>query len=49
VAALELVDGIVLGDERDGADAPDLAGRAGHLEETMGHDIDRDPGKGEGR
>ncbi len=49
MAALELVEGNELGDERDSADAPDVAGRAGHLEETMGHPVDEDPGKGETR
>jgi cytochrome c oxidase subunit I len=45
VAALELVEGNELGDERDAADAPDISGRAEHLEEQMGHPIDEDEGR----
>jgi cytochrome c oxidase subunit I len=45
VAALELVEGNELGDERDAADAPDLEGRAAHLEEQMGRPIDENEGR----
>jgi cytochrome c oxidase subunit 1 len=45
VAALELVEGNELGDERDEADAPEMSGRAGHLEQQMGHPIDESEGR----
>jgi cytochrome c oxidase subunit I len=45
VAAMELVEGNEMGDERDSADAPDMSGRAAHLEEQMGHPIDEDKGR----
>jgi cytochrome c oxidase subunit 1 len=45
VAALELVEGNVLADERQAADAPEVSGRQGHLEEQMGHPIDEDKGR----
>jgi cytochrome c oxidase subunit 1 len=44
VAALELVEGNELGDEREAADAPSLAGRQEHLEEQLGHSIDEEKG-----
>jgi cytochrome c oxidase subunit 1 len=47
VAALELVEANVLGDERERADAPSVSGRAGHLEETMGRPIDDEKGRGD--
>ena len=42
---MELIEGNELGDERDSADAPDITGRAAHLEEQMGHPIDEDEGR----
>jgi cytochrome c oxidase subunit 1 len=44
VAAMELVEGNSL-DEDGAADAPDIQGRASHLEEQMGHKIDPDEGR----
>jgi cytochrome c oxidase subunit I len=45
IAALELVEGNELGDERDAADAPAVSGRQAHLEEQMGHPIDEEKGE----
>jgi cytochrome c oxidase subunit I len=45
VAAMELIEGNEMGDERGNADAPDMGGRAGHLEEQMGHPINEDDGR----
>jgi cytochrome c oxidase subunit 1 len=44
VAALELVEGNELGDERDTADAPSVTGRQQYLEEQLGHPIDEEKG-----
>jgi hypothetical protein len=49
VAALELVAANQLGDERDAADAPDIAGRQGHLEEQMGESVEERFGKDDHR
>jgi cytochrome c oxidase subunit 1 len=48
VAALELIEGNELGDERAAADAPDVSGRVGHLEEQLGHPVEETE-RGEGR
>jgi cytochrome c oxidase subunit 1 len=45
VAAMELVEGNEMGDERESADAPEMSGRASHLEQQMGHPIDEDKGR----
>jgi cytochrome c oxidase subunit 1 len=45
VAALELVEGNELGDERDAADAPDITGRQAHLEDQLGHPIEDEKGE----
>jgi cytochrome c oxidase subunit 1 len=45
VAAMELVEGNEMGDERDSADAPEMGGRASYLEEQMGHPIDESKGR----